>query len=184
MIEIVEQVVDELRPIAREQDTQLEITRRPPEAVRQAAVLIRRRGRIVPREELLANVWADAVVTDQALNQALYQTRRVLGDDGGAQAILQTVRRRGLRFIAEVTQEHDLLVITDEVYEHLVFSGSEHVPMATLPGMGERTVTVNGMSKTYSVTGWRVGYAIAPPKLTAAILFPLVLAMLVPVREP
>jgi DNA-binding winged helix-turn-helix (wHTH) protein/tetratricopeptide (TPR) repeat protein len=69
--------------------------------------LIRRRGRIVPRQELLANVWSDAVVTDQALNQALYQTRRVLGDDGRAQAILQTVRRRGLRFIAEVTEvEH------------------------------------------------------------------------------
>ena len=69
--------------------------------------LIRFRGRIVPREELLANVWSDAVVTDQALNQALYQTRKVLGDDGGGQTILQTVRRRGLRFVAQVTEVED-----------------------------------------------------------------------------
>ena len=69
--------------------------------------LIRFRGRTVPREELLANVWSDVVVTDHALDQALYQTRSVLGDDGGGQAILQTVRRRGLRFVAEVTEVED-----------------------------------------------------------------------------
>ena len=69
--------------------------------------LIRFRGRVVPREELLANVWPDVIVTDHALDQALYQTRSVLGDDGGGQAILQTVRRRGLRFVAEVTEVED-----------------------------------------------------------------------------
>jgi DNA-binding winged helix-turn-helix (wHTH) protein/tetratricopeptide (TPR) repeat protein len=69
--------------------------------------LIRFRGRIVSREELLANVWSDAVVTDHALEQALYQTRRVLGDHGGGRAILETVRRRGLRFVAEVTEVED-----------------------------------------------------------------------------
>ncbi len=61
------------------------------------------------------------------------------------------------------------MAITDEIYEHILFDGAEHVALAALPGMRERTVTVNGMSKTYSVTGWRVGYAIAPPPLTAAI---------------
>ena len=69
--------------------------------------LIRFRGRVVPREELLAKVWSDAVVTDHVLDQALYQTRKVLGDDGGGQAILQTVRRRGLCFAAEVTEVED-----------------------------------------------------------------------------
>jgi len=69
--------------------------------------LIRFRGRVIPREELLAKVWPDVVVTDHALDQALYQTRKVLGDDGGGQAILQTVRRRGLRFVAEVTEVAD-----------------------------------------------------------------------------
>ena len=64
--------------------------------------------------------------------------------------------------------EYDALVITDEIYEHIVYDG-EHVPMATLPGMAERTVTINGLSKTYRVTGWRVGWAIAPAPLTGAI---------------
>src|SRR5207244_5530435 len=70
--------------------------------------------------------------------------------------------RAELETIAAVATEHDLLVFTDEIYEHLVYEG-EHVPMATLPGMRERTVAVNSISKTYSLTGWRVGWVIAPP---------------------
>jgi aminotransferase len=66
-------------------------------------------------------------------------------------------------------QKWDVLVFTDEIYEHILYDGAEHVGMATLPGMRERTVTINSLSKTYSVTGWRVGWAIAPPDLTAAI---------------
>ena len=61
-----------------------------------------------------------------------------------------------------------MVVFTDEIYEHILYTGT-HIPMATLPGMAERTVTINAMSKTYSVTGWRIGWAIAPPELTAAI---------------
>lgn len=78
-----------------------------------------------------------------------------------------------LRFIADLCIEHDVLVFTDEIYEHILYPDStrevKHVAMATLDGMRERTVTINGMSKTYSVTGWRVGYAIAPPAITDAI---------------
>ncbi len=77
--------------------------------------------------------------------------------------------REELGFIADLCQEHDAIVYTDEIYEHMTYDGTEHVAMATLPGMRERTITINGLSKTYSVTGWRVGYTIAPPDITDAI---------------
>lgn len=77
--------------------------------------------------------------------------------------------RDELEFIAALCQKYDALVYTDEIYEHLTYDGTEHICMATLPGMRERTVVINGLSKTYSVTGWRVGYAIAPPDITDAI---------------
>ena len=76
--------------------------------------------------------------------------------------------RDELGFIAGLCQEFDTLAITDEIYEHLVYRG-EHLSIATLDGMRERTVTINGLSKTYSVTGWRLAYAIAPAAITNAI---------------
>jgi aminotransferase len=77
--------------------------------------------------------------------------------------------RRELEAIADVCLSHDLIAITDEIYEHIVFDGARHIPIATLPGMAERTVTISGISKSYSVTGWRIGYAIAPPEITLGI---------------
>ncbi len=77
--------------------------------------------------------------------------------------------RDELQLIARLVQQHDCLAITDEIYEHILYDGAAHVAMASLPGMAERTITINGMSKTYSVTGWRVGWAIAPAALTGAI---------------
>jgi aminotransferase len=83
-----------------------------------------------------------------------------------------------LEFIADLCKEYDALCFTDEIYEHITYEGrgasnekgvASHVCMATLPGMRERTVVVNSLSKTYSVTGWRVGYCIAPPDITSAI---------------
>ena len=65
--------------------------------------------------------------------------------------------------------EHDLIAITDEVYEHLVFDGLEHIPLATLPGMAERTLTISSLGKTFSVTGWKVGWATGPAPLVAAV---------------
>ena len=76
--------------------------------------------------------------------------------------------RAELQLIAELCQEHDAVAITDEIYEHLVYDG-EHVRIATLPGMADRTVTISGISKTYSLTGWRVGWLIAPARLTAGL---------------
>jgi N-succinyldiaminopimelate aminotransferase len=73
-----------------------------------------------------------------------------------------------LTFVAELAIEHDLLVVTDEVYEHLVFSGSTHVPMATLPGMAERTLTISSGGKTFNTTGWKVGWACGPAPMVAA----------------
>ena len=81
--------------------------------------------------------------------------------------------RSELRLIGDLCIEHDALALTDEIYEHIWYPDPqrtiEHVAMATLEGMRDRTVTINGLSKTYSVTGWRVGYAIAPPEITNAI---------------
>lgn len=74
-----------------------------------------------------------------------------------------------LTAIAELAVERDLLVVTDEVYEHLVFDGAAHLPIATLPGMRDRTVTIGSAGKTYSFTGWKVGWTTASPELTAAV---------------
>lgn len=77
--------------------------------------------------------------------------------------------RAELEAIAALAREHDLLVISDEVYERLVFDGATHVPIASLPGMWERTVTISSTGKTFSLTGWKVGYAVAAPALSEAI---------------
>jgi aspartate/methionine/tyrosine aminotransferase len=74
-----------------------------------------------------------------------------------------------LELIRDLCVEFDVLAITDEIYEHILYDGTKHISMASLDGMRERTVTINGMSKTYSVTGWRVGWAVAPETITNAI---------------
>jgi N-succinyldiaminopimelate aminotransferase len=73
-----------------------------------------------------------------------------------------------LALIAEVAIERDLIVVTDEVYEHLVFDGRSHIPMATLPGMAERTLTISSGGKTFHTTGWKIGWMTGPEPLVAA----------------
>ena len=77
--------------------------------------------------------------------------------------------RADLQVIADLCLRHDLVAITDEIYEHIVYDGLGHTPIATWPGMAERTVTISGVSKSYSVTGWRVGWAVAPDDLSVGI---------------
>ena len=77
--------------------------------------------------------------------------------------------RAELEFIAGLCQRFDTLAITDEIYEHIIYGGARHLSIASLPGMADRTITLSGLSKTYSITGWRLAYAIASERLTNAI---------------
>jgi aminotransferase len=77
--------------------------------------------------------------------------------------------REELEIIATLCRKWDVVAISDEIYEHIVYDGWRHVPIASLDGMSDRTVTINSLSKSYSVTGWRVGWAISPASLTGAI---------------
>ncbi len=71
--------------------------------------------------------------------------------------------------LAAILEEHDLLAITDEIYEHIVYDGQKHVPLATAAARAARTVSISGLSKTFAITGWRVGYLTAPPELARRI---------------
>jgi aminotransferase len=77
--------------------------------------------------------------------------------------------RDELEAIAMLCRKWDVVAISDEIYEHIIYDGWQHIPIASIEGMSDRTVTINSLSKTYSVTGWRVGWAISPPSLTGAI---------------
>jgi N-succinyldiaminopimelate aminotransferase len=80
----------------------------------------------------------------------------------------RVLTRAELEAVAALCVEHDLLAVTDEVYEHLVFEG-EHIPLATLPGMAERTLTVSSAGKTFSLTGWKIGWVTGPAELVTAV---------------
>lgn len=77
--------------------------------------------------------------------------------------------KEDLEVIAEVAKKHDLIVFVDEIYEKLVYDGARHVSIGSLPGMEDRTITVNGFSKAYAMTGWRIGYVVAEKKLSATL---------------
>jgi aspartate/methionine/tyrosine aminotransferase len=77
--------------------------------------------------------------------------------------------RAELELIRDLCVDFNVVAITDEIYEHIIYDGVQHISIASLEGMGERTVTINGLSKTYSVTGWRVGWAVGPAEITNAI---------------
>ncbi|RRJ85805.1 putative succinyldiaminopimelate transaminase DapC [Gulosibacter macacae] len=113
---------------------------------------------------------APSFALDEArLKDAVTERSRVLILNSPHNPTGHVFSRAELEAIARVAKEHDLLVITDEVYEHLAFDGREHIPFATLPGMRERTVTISSAGKTFSTTGWKVGWACAQRELIDAV---------------
>lgn len=133
----------------------------------------------VPRHVPLHRTDAGFVFDRDELRAAFYEKTKAIIICNPNNPTGKVFTREELEFIADLCKEHDALCFTDEIYEHITFEGPsdkgqvtsrpEHICMATLPGMRERTVVVNSLSKTYSVTGWRVGYCIAPPDITSAI---------------
>jgi N-succinyldiaminopimelate aminotransferase len=108
----------------------------------------------------------------EALRSAITPRTRLLLLNSPHNPTGSVFTRAELAAIAAVVEEHDLWVISDEAYEHLVYAGAEHVPFSTLPGMAERTVTIGSAGKSLSLTGWKVGWATGPTDLVAAVRVP------------
>jgi N-succinyldiaminopimelate aminotransferase len=172
--------------IALDPDSQVQVTMGATEAIT-AAVL----GLCEPGDELIAldpsydsYAAAAAIAGARFVPVPLHPPEWTLDGDELAAAVSDRTRlllvnsphnptgrvltREELQAVADVCLERDLIAVTDEVYEHLVFAG-EHVPLATLPGMAERTLTISSLGKTFSVTGWKVGWATGPAPLVAAV---------------
>ncbi len=111
----------------------------------------------------------DWTFDDSQLRQAFNEKTKAIIINTPHNPTGKVFTREELTLIAELCQQWDVLAFTDEIYEHILYDGTQHIGIATLPGMRDRTVTINGLSKTYSVTGWRVGYVLANPELTGAI---------------
>jgi N-succinyldiaminopimelate aminotransferase len=109
----------------------------------------------------------DWAIDPDALAAAITPKARVLLLNSPHNPTGKVLSRAELELIATACAEHDLIAVTDEVYEHLVYDG-RHVPLATLPGMAERTLTISSLGKTFSVTGWKTGWAVGPRELVAA----------------
>jgi len=110
----------------------------------------------------------DFALDRAALEQAVTPRTRAILINTPHNPTGKVFSRDELAFIADLCVKHDLIAITDEVYEHLVFEG-EHVRLATLPGMADRTITLSSVGKTFSLTGWKVGWAIASPDLSKCV---------------
>ncbi len=104
-----------------------------------------------------------------ALRAAVSPSTRVLLLNSPHNPTGTVLTRTELAAVAELAVERDLLVVTDEVYEHLTFDGASHVPLATLPGMAERTLSISSAGKTFNVTGWKIGWVCGPATLVAAV---------------
>ena len=114
--------------------------------------------------------WPDFRLDVDALRAAIGPRTRFVLLNSPHNPTGTVLAREELQAIADLAIEHDLVVITDEVYEHLVFDSHEHVPLATLPGMFERTLTLSSAGKSYSFTGWKVGWATGPAELVEPVL--------------
>ena len=108
-------------------------------------------------------------ITREAIDAELTPRARVLILNSPNNPTGRVLTRDELTAVAEVAQERDLIVIADEIYEKIIYDGNEHISIATLPGMAERTLTVNGLSKAYAMTGWRLGYLPGPAPIIKQI---------------
>jgi aspartate/methionine/tyrosine aminotransferase len=111
---------------------------------------------------------ATAPLDLDAVRRAITRRTRAIVINTPSNPTGRVLGRSELEGLAALCIEHGLIAVTDEIYEHIVYDG-EHVPLASLPGMRERTITISGASKTFSVTGWRIGWIVAPPDVTDAI---------------
>jgi N-succinyldiaminopimelate aminotransferase len=113
--------------------------------------------------------WPDFAVDEEALRAAFSERTRLVLLNTPHNPTGKVFTRAELELVSSLALEHGAIVVTDEVYEHLVFDGLEHVPVATLPGMAERTLTISSAGKTFSVTGWKVGWVTGPAELVTAV---------------
>ena len=111
----------------------------------------------------------DFAVDEESLRAAFSSRTRLVLLNTPHNPTGKVFTRAELDLVCELAREHDAWVVTDEVYEHLVFDGVEHVPVATLPGMWERTLTISSAGKTFSTTGWKVGWVTGPAEAVAAV---------------
>jgi aminotransferase len=107
----------------------------------------------------------------EALRAAITPRTRGLVINSPSNPCGKVFTQQELESIAALAQEHDLFILTDEIYEYFVFDSTRHISFATLPGMAERTITISGLSKTFSITGWRVGYLVADKRWMGAIAY-------------
>ncbi len=113
--------------------------------------------------------WPDWHVDDEDLKAAFTPRTKAVVVNTPNNPTGKVLTRDELRLLADLCADHDVVAVTDEIYEHIVYDDARHVSLATVGDMAERTITINGLSKTYSATGWRVGWAIAPKTLAAAM---------------
>ncbi|MCI4351723.1 MAG: aminotransferase class I/II-fold pyridoxal phosphate-dependent enzyme, partial [Thermoplasmata archaeon] len=113
--------------------------------------------------------WPDWHFGEEALKAAFNAKTKVLILNTPNNPTGKVFSRAELTLLADLCTDHDVVAVTDEIYDHMVYDEGRHISLATIGSMAERTVTINGLSKTYSATGWRVGWAIAPPTLATAI---------------
>ncbi|WP_147820918.1 pyridoxal phosphate-dependent aminotransferase [Salidesulfovibrio onnuriiensis] len=107
--------------------------------------------------------------TAQQLEDAVSERTRVLVLNTPSNPCGKVFSREELQLIADFAEAHDLFVFTDEIYEYFLYDGREHIPLASLPGMERRTITISGFSKIFSITGWRLGYCVCDPQWALAI---------------
>jgi aminotransferase len=118
-----------------------------------------------PGDSLRADWWFDPEELAAAFNE---RTKAIIINTPN-NPTGKVFTREELETIAVLCRKWDAIAISDEIYEHIIYDGRQHIPIATIDGMADRTITLNGLSKTFSVTGWRVGWTISPPSLTGAI---------------